>query len=357
MNKDNFKKGIEDLKKISMTNQEKSAILSHILERKPITGLVKSPWTAYSFHAWFQSHKWSYAVLIVAILMLTGGGVTYAAKGTLPGDLLYPVRVNIVEPVYGSLLTSRTAKAKWESDLATERMKEAETLAQEGKLDQPKQAVISALLAKHTRAFSDLTSVTIESIASSSEVSSQIDNIKLDFKAKMGAHAKLLEVIAGQNLASSSEKVAVQNLAAQASMSAGHDTGDVVVDTRKAKEAFNKSSKSFENHKKMVEDIINTTQTNLVNVEASTDTTPLVQSVASTTDASLNQARQYLDSADQQQNQGNDKGAKTQLINSEQQAKEASIILDTGVKLEKTSVSNPGRPDKSFVKHSSDNSQ
>ena len=62
-------------------------------------------------HALFASilsyaRRPTFARITAALLVLafSSGGVAYAAEGTLPGDALYPVKVNVIEPAEGLLL-------------------------------------------------------------------------------------------------------------------------------------------------------------------------------------------------------------------------------------------------------------
>ena len=64
------------------------------------------------------------------ILLVTAGGVsTYAAEGALPGAVLYPVKVNVIEPVREFFTTSPEAKAKWKVAVAETRLSEVAQLA------------------------------------------------------------------------------------------------------------------------------------------------------------------------------------------------------------------------------------
>ncbi|MDE2078997.1 MAG: hypothetical protein KGI73_01275 [Patescibacteria group bacterium] len=74
------------------------------------------------------------ALAIALILALSGGGAAYAAQGALPGDVLYPVKINLDENIQQALAFSDQAKANVNASLAAERLKEAATLAAEGNL-------------------------------------------------------------------------------------------------------------------------------------------------------------------------------------------------------------------------------
>lgn len=91
------------------------------------------------------------------IVLLVGGSTTYAAAEALPGDLLYPIKVSVNEPIVGALAISSEAKAKWNATLAARRLGEAGTLALEGRLTPEARAIIEDNFEKQTEAFEDNT--------------------------------------------------------------------------------------------------------------------------------------------------------------------------------------------------------
>lgn len=74
-------------------------------------------------------------VPLLAAALVVGGGTAYAAQGALPGDLLYPIKIHITEPVEVALAQNSEAKAKVEARLAERRVEEAQSLAARGELD------------------------------------------------------------------------------------------------------------------------------------------------------------------------------------------------------------------------------
>ena len=73
-------------------------------------------------------------LLVIAVVLVLGGGTTFAAEGSLPGDLLYPVKVGFNESVRAALAVSADSEAKLQADLLEERVHEAEELKAEGRL-------------------------------------------------------------------------------------------------------------------------------------------------------------------------------------------------------------------------------
>lgn len=72
----------------------------------------------------------------LGVMMFVGVGasVTFASQASVPGDFLYPFKVNVYEPMVSKLATSDTSEAAWEARRAQNRLKEATKLAAESKL-------------------------------------------------------------------------------------------------------------------------------------------------------------------------------------------------------------------------------
>jgi hypothetical protein len=89
------------------------------------------------------------AVIIVGALVL-GGGASLAAQDSLPGSLLYPIKVNLNENIQGAFSLSNTARADWDIKVVQTRLNEAVQLASEGKLSASAQATIDNNFDSHT---------------------------------------------------------------------------------------------------------------------------------------------------------------------------------------------------------------
>lgn len=74
--------------------------------------------------------------LILALIILLGGGTTsLLANNSLPGDVLYPIKINVNEKVESMLAVTEKGDAEVDASQASRRLKEAEALAAKGKLD------------------------------------------------------------------------------------------------------------------------------------------------------------------------------------------------------------------------------
>src|ERR1035437_10169524 len=130
----NIQKGIEQLKKISLTNEEKSKMLHNLSLYADIHQPIPITHSLFSFFNISLNKRLAFTLASVMIAIIIGGSAVYASEGSLPGDLLYPIKTKIVEPIKVALATTPVEKANVEADIGIERLKEAETLDQKGKL-------------------------------------------------------------------------------------------------------------------------------------------------------------------------------------------------------------------------------
>lgn len=134
-----------EAKNIQLSNSEKTLVrerLVNFVETNPVRNkealrlnnakAIVSPWS-YNWFSLFINHKTMPLALIA--LLFVGGGVSFAAQGSLPGDALYPVKVNFNEKIEATLSVSAESNANLEAKLAERRLIEAEKLAGDNKLD------------------------------------------------------------------------------------------------------------------------------------------------------------------------------------------------------------------------------
>lgn len=143
---------------IKLTDQERAemrANLRHFMAEYPVRWtfierfFAKTPSTVPGV----TFMRPAFAVLL--IVLLAGGGTTYAAADALPGDVLYSVKTKINEPIAGAFATSLEAKANWSATLAARRLEEAGALAIEGRLTPEARAVIEENFDKQTKEFEE----------------------------------------------------------------------------------------------------------------------------------------------------------------------------------------------------------
>lgn len=117
--------------KARMTHEEKAAMRAAIFGAPSPVRPAQSP---YVFLSVF-SYRTRMVLAGMMLFVLAGGGTASAAQAALPGDLLYPIKVSINEPIEVALASDVSAKAEVAVKLAERRVEEAQALAAKGTLE------------------------------------------------------------------------------------------------------------------------------------------------------------------------------------------------------------------------------
>lgn len=126
-------------------------------------------------------------IITVLAFVLVGGGVSYAAEGSVPGDALYPVKVKVNENVVSALAVSDEAKARWEARLAERRLEEAEVLAADGRLDEDTGAELEERFREHAERTQERVTTIAEKRGPESAAT-----LSSHFESSLKAHEKVL---------------------------------------------------------------------------------------------------------------------------------------------------------------------
>jgi len=129
--------------------------------------------------------------IILALVVILSGGVAIGSNSALPGEVLYLVKVSVVEPVFGSLNISSKARANWEANLAFKRLEEFENLAVEGKLTSEQRASLSD---EFNARMKNSEAIVIK--MSQDGDNQKASELSSEIQAKLSAHNKVL-VLAG----------------------------------------------------------------------------------------------------------------------------------------------------------------
>ena len=131
---DPLTKFTKQLRAITLSDAERVALRASLLAkmRESVAQRpVPSPWSQFFFSKRVQA-----ALLSALIIIGYGSSITLAAEGSLPGDILYPIKTRVTEPVARLItVTSPAAEAKFETRLLEKRLEEAESLETDKKLD------------------------------------------------------------------------------------------------------------------------------------------------------------------------------------------------------------------------------
>jgi hypothetical protein len=192
--------------KVFLTPEEKSVMRQNILdymEANPITG--KEPaeemvaerffFPEFSFTALiFSAGKTRYALMMIALFLFLGGGISYAAGGALPGDRLYPVKISFNEEIRGMLNLSPEARAKWEANLFERRLEETQVMAADSRLDERSQIALEQRMDVHAGRVRK----EVEELKKQNKVSSAV-TINLELESSLKAHEEILDRLAMRN--------------------------------------------------------------------------------------------------------------------------------------------------------------
>lgn len=97
-------------------------------------------------------------IIAIIIALVIGAGTSATAESSLPGDLLYPVKVSINENVRAALTLSEEAEAHWRVRIVERRAEEAEHLVADGKINSEISADIQASIEEDFKAVENMIS-------------------------------------------------------------------------------------------------------------------------------------------------------------------------------------------------------
>lgn len=125
--------------------------------------------------------------IALVIILLLGGGTSAAAETSLPGDLLYTVKINVNENIRSMLAVSAESQARWDTRRVEKRVEEAEKLAEENRLDEKNTLELQANLDAHVK---DLEN-NVAKLSDKKDFNAAAD-VNSDFGASLDAHQEIL---------------------------------------------------------------------------------------------------------------------------------------------------------------------
>lgn len=146
-----------------MTDREKARMLENIFSTP-----IESPY--YRMRAVFAS---------ALIFVISFGGAIYASEVSVPGDLFYPIKINVVEPVLTVVNFRPEEKIVWEEKKVIRRIEEAEALLLENKLDDNRMEELERRIEKSSKAFT-------KAVKDKGEDEEKVEDRKDEFRKKVG---------------------------------------------------------------------------------------------------------------------------------------------------------------------------
>ena len=118
-----------EAQKISLNRDEKSSIRNILISYSR-----KSPYGAFFSFSLIRNKKVLILASVIALLLM-GGGTSYAAQRALPGDILYPIKINVNEKIADLMAVTKEAKVKLNKKIIKTRLGEMDKLISIGKFD------------------------------------------------------------------------------------------------------------------------------------------------------------------------------------------------------------------------------
>ncbi len=157
-------KKLSSLKQATLSEKERAEMRGDIvvfMEVNPVrnANVVRHHTYAGPFTAFNTIKRKRMISAILLTMFVLSGGVSYAAEGSLPGDMLYPVKIHINEGVEGTLAVGAKADAQFAHKQLERRAQEAEALAKEHRLDALAKAELSNETKAHLKASAEAEAV------------------------------------------------------------------------------------------------------------------------------------------------------------------------------------------------------
>ncbi len=172
-------RGRSALRAFIATNPVREGVFSRLISQKRQRSIVERLFI----------HPMPIALIIALIL---GGGVTFAAEQSLPGEALYPVKINVNEQVRSLLAVSDDAEARLQANLAERRLEEAEKLAVDGRLNDDVLAKIESNFDGHAARVA----TRIEAMKNTPNDNANAVAVGSRFEASLRAHEEILNRLA-----------------------------------------------------------------------------------------------------------------------------------------------------------------
>ncbi len=199
---------------------------------------------------WSRWKLLSLATSSLVIILVAGIGVSYAAEGSLPGDLLYPVKKQLTEPLRAKLATSPEAKSRWTAEVVKRRLDEAVSLAAERRLSPEMEVTISKEVSEKT----DQLQLQLDSLKhngradTASDISSRAQAV-LDSRKKLFHDLKPTTTALSATLSEKASSSAMARVELEARLATSTDQ---TLDSKKYNRKEIESQRSLEQAKKLL---------------------------------------------------------------------------------------------------------
>lgn len=181
---------------VHLNNDRKASIRNEVIRfmnsnpiAKPVNSKVPS-FSRFNFFGYFKIHRTILASVIACAVLFLGAGTSFAAQGSQPGGILYPIKVHVNEEVQSALTLNLDKKAEFEINRAETRLAEADELAAAGNLNTQAKAEVESNLSANTARIQQR----IQHLEDSGDTQKAAD-LASQFEASLKAHTSVLSAI------------------------------------------------------------------------------------------------------------------------------------------------------------------
>lgn len=152
----NIEKLLRSVKHTKLTRESKDALRHSVIDfmkEHPVrtTEYTRLPerGRSFVFSQFISINTLQNMTLAIIVALIIGGSTSYAAEGAVPGDFLYPVKVEVNENLRSALALSTGAQAQWDTRVAERRVEEAIVLLSRGDVDDEDDEKLQELFEEH----------------------------------------------------------------------------------------------------------------------------------------------------------------------------------------------------------------
>lgn len=175
---------------VSEKNSGREKLRAHLATRPlPVTTQKRSRAFLYGFRS----------VFALLLIVLMGSGAASAAEGSLPGNVLYPIKTRITEPVRAAFSLSPQARSEFETERVHRRLSEYAHLVTEHDTDDSSEELARSLATHVEKAKEAIAELSADGEESDALVAAN------DLRVTLLAHAEVLQRIEEQEDESVSE--------------------------------------------------------------------------------------------------------------------------------------------------------
>jgi hypothetical protein len=183
------------IRSVRLRREEKRQMweeLEHFMRSHSVAVMRKAnePMGTWNVGSLLYSFGLRTAVLTASIVLLTTGSVTVVgAEHSLPGDLLYPVKVGVVEEIVAALSVSPEAGADWAVERVERRLQESVRAALMETLDEDAVATVVSHIEDHMLEVQH----SVSELVKDGAISSAAD-VQLDLESSLHAYNHVLRL-------------------------------------------------------------------------------------------------------------------------------------------------------------------